>query len=38
MGYDHPVEVVTEHPALDETAQAQILGGNARRLLRLDAT
>lgn len=35
MGYDRPVEVVTEHPALDEPARAQILGGNARRLLRL---
>lgn len=35
MGYDHPIEVVTEHPAIDEAAQAQILGGNARRLLRL---
>ena len=36
MGYDHPVEVVTEHPTLDDAAKALILGGNARRVLRLD--
>ena len=36
MGYDRPVEVVTQHPALDADQQALILGGNARRLLRLN--
>ena len=35
MGYTHPVEVVTNHPAIDEDAQAAILGGNAKRLLGL---
>jgi aminocarboxymuconate-semialdehyde decarboxylase len=36
MGYDYPVEIVTEHAGIDEEAQALILGGNASRLLRLD--
>ena len=35
MGYDRPVEVVTQHPSLDADQQALILGGNARRLLHL---
>jgi aminocarboxymuconate-semialdehyde decarboxylase len=33
LGYDHPVEVVSEHPGLDKDSQAMILGGNAKRLL-----
>jgi aminocarboxymuconate-semialdehyde decarboxylase len=38
MGYDHPVEVVTGHAALNDEEKALILGGNARKLLRLDET
>jgi aminocarboxymuconate-semialdehyde decarboxylase len=35
MGYERPVEVVTGHAGIAPAAQAQILGGTARRLLRL---
>ena len=35
LGYDRPVEVVTEHPDLDKPAKSMILGENARRLLHL---
>ena len=35
MGYERPIEVVTEHPGLDETDKARILGGNAAALLRI---
>jgi len=35
MGYERPVEVVTGHAGLDDAARAQILGGTARRLLKL---
>jgi aminocarboxymuconate-semialdehyde decarboxylase len=35
MGYERPVEVVTGHAGISPAAQAQILGGTARRLLRL---
>jgi aminocarboxymuconate-semialdehyde decarboxylase len=35
MGYDWPVEVVHEHDQLNQAARDAILGGNARRLLRL---
>jgi hypothetical protein len=35
MGYQRPVEVVTGHGAITAAARAQILGGTARRLLRL---
>ena len=35
MGYERPVEVVTGHGGIDEAASAQILSGNARRLLGL---
>lgn len=33
MGYDRPVEIVTQHPDLNDAERALILGGNARRLL-----
>lgn len=33
MGYERPVEVVTEHPGLTDEQKAMILGGNAKRLL-----
>ena len=33
MGYERPVEIVTNHPEIDAAAQGLILGGNARRLL-----
>lgn len=35
MGYDRPVEVVSEHPRLDAEQRRLILGGNAERLLRM---
>jgi aminocarboxymuconate-semialdehyde decarboxylase len=35
MGYERPVEVVTEHAGLSAGDQALILGGNATRLLGL---
>jgi len=35
IAYERPVEIVTAHPALDESAKRQIVEGNARRLLRL---
>ncbi len=35
IAYERPVEVVTDHPTLDAAAKAQILEGNARRLLKL---
>jgi len=35
LGYDRPVEVVTRLKGLTKTDRAQILAGNARRLLRL---
>jgi aminocarboxymuconate-semialdehyde decarboxylase len=35
MGYEHPVEVVTEHSGIDYAAAGQILGANAKRLLGL---
>lgn len=37
MGYDRPVEVVTEHPGIDAQQRQLILEGNAARLLRLPA-
>jgi aminocarboxymuconate-semialdehyde decarboxylase len=33
MGYERPVEIVTQHPDIDAEGEALILGGNARRLL-----
>jgi aminocarboxymuconate-semialdehyde decarboxylase len=36
MGYDQPVEVVREHPGLNPADRASILGGNARRLLKIN--
>lgn len=33
MGYDRPVEVITNQPGLSEEDKALILGGNAKRLL-----
>jgi len=33
MGYERPVEIVTNHPEIDDAMQAQILGGNARKLI-----
>jgi len=35
MGYERPVEVVSDHTGIDAAGQAQILGGTAKRLLRL---
>ena len=35
MGYERPVDVVTSHPGIDQAARAQILSGNARKLLGL---
>lgn len=35
MGYERPVEVVSEHAGIDAGARARILGGTATRLLRL---
>ena len=35
MGYERPVEVVTGHGGIDGDARAQILSGNAKRLLGL---
>ncbi len=35
MGYERPVQVVTRLPRLGRSDKARILGGNARRLLRL---
>ena len=35
MGYEHPVEVVTGHPGIDDAAAGLILGENAKRLLGL---
>jgi len=35
MGYGHPVEVVTQHPGIDDEAAGRILGHNAKRLLGL---
>ncbi len=35
MGYEHPVEVVTGHPGIDDEAAGLILGENAKRLLGL---
>jgi aminocarboxymuconate-semialdehyde decarboxylase len=33
MGYERPVEIITQHPSLDIAEQQKILGGNAARLL-----
>jgi hypothetical protein len=33
MGYERPVEIVTNHAKIDTQAQAMILGGNARKLI-----
>ena len=33
MGYERPVEIVTNHPNIDDAMRAQILGGNARKLI-----
>ena len=35
MAYERPVDVVMQHPGLDDERRAQILGGNAQRLLNL---
>lgn len=35
MGYEHPVEVVTEHGGIDDKATDLILVENAKRLLGL---
>ena len=35
MGYDRPVEMVSQVEGLDEASRMRILGGNAARLLRL---
>ena len=35
MGYERPVEVVTGHGGIDESAREKILSGNAKRLLGL---
>ena len=35
MGYEHPVEVVTEHVGVDDGATDLILVKNAKRLLGL---
>ena len=32
MSYERPVDVVMEHPGLDDEQRALILGGNARLL------
>ena len=35
MGYDHPVEIVTNHPEVQAEDKSKILAGNARELLKL---
>jgi aminocarboxymuconate-semialdehyde decarboxylase len=35
IAYEKPVEIVTAHPRLDDTAKRSIVDGNARRLLNL---
>jgi len=37
MGYERPVEVVTQHPRITDAERGLILHGNAERLLRLNA-
>ena len=36
MGYDQPVEIITGQTALKDSEKANILGGNARKLLGLE--
>jgi len=36
MGYERPVDIVTNHAKIDDEAQAMILGGNARKLIGMD--
>jgi aminocarboxymuconate-semialdehyde decarboxylase len=36
MGYERPVEIVTNHPKIDDEARAMILGGNARKLIGME--
>ncbi len=38
IAYTQPVQVIEQTPGLTEEERSQILGGNARRLLRLTAT
>jgi aminocarboxymuconate-semialdehyde decarboxylase len=35
IAYERPVEVVTEHPTLEQQVKQQIIEGNARRLLNI---
>jgi len=38
IAYERPVDVVTAHPHLDDEAKRSIVEGNARRLLKLQAS